>query len=227
MLPEIQRTRGVGRAQILGNRAYAMRVELNLERMRAYKVSSADIMKAIKEQSMIGSPGRLGQATGRTSQTIEYVLTWVGRYNKPEQYEQIILRANPKGEILRLKDVAQVVLGSSFYDLYSDLDGYPSAAIVLKQIPGSNAADVIKQVKAKLEEIKAQSFPPGMDYKITYDVSAFLDASIEKVLHTLFEAFVLVSLVVFLFLGDFRSTLIPTIAVPVSLIGSFFFMRAF
>ena len=98
-------------------------------------------------------------------------------------------------------------MGSSFYDLYSDLDGYPSAAIVLKQIPGSNAADVIKQVKAKLEEIKKQSFPPGMDYEITYDVSEFLDASIEKVLHTLFEAFVLVSLVVFLFLGDFRSTL--------------------
>src|SRR6476659_3650718 len=121
LLPEIQRTRGVGRAQILGNRAYAMRVELNLERMRAYKISSADIMEAIKEQSMIGSPGRLGQATGTTSQSIEYVLTWVGRYNKPEQYEQIILRANPNGEILRLKDVAKVTLGSAFYDLYSDI----------------------------------------------------------------------------------------------------------
>src|SRR3954453_15105698 len=222
MLAEIQRTRGVGRAQILGNRAYAMRVELNLERMRAYKVSSADIMKAIKEQSMIGSPGRLGQATGRTSQTIEYVLTWVGRYNKPEQYENIILRANAKGEILRLRDVAKVELGSSFYDLYSDIDGYPSASIVLKQIPGSNAADVIRQVKKKLEVIKNEQFPPGLDYAISYDVSNFLDASIEKVLHTLLEAFVLVSLVVYLFLGDFRSTLIPTLAVPVSLVGTFF-----
>src|SRR4051794_17970608 len=227
MLPEIQRTRGVGRAQILGNRAYAMRVELNLERMRAYKVSSADIMEAIKEQSMIGSPGRLGQATGRTSQTIEYVLTWVGRYNKPEQYESIILRANPNGEILRLRDVAKVTLGSSFYDLYSDIDGLPSASIVLKQIPGSNAADVIKQVKKKLAVIKEEDFPPGMDFAISYDVSNFLDASIEKVLHTLFEAFVLVSLVVYLFLGDFRSTLIPTLAVPVSLIGTFFFMSIF
>ena len=227
MLPEIQRTRGVGRAQILGNRAYAMRVELNLERMRAYKVSSADVMEAIKEQSMIGSPGRLGQATGTTSQSIEYVLTWVGRYNRPEQYDEIILRANPNGEILRLKDVAKVSLGSSFYDLYSDIDGLPSASIVLKQIPGSNAAEVIKQVKEKLKEMKGELFPPGMDYAISYDVSNFLEASIEKVLHTLFEAFILVSLVVYLFLGDVRSTLIPTLAVPVSLIGTFFFMSMF
>jgi HAE1 family hydrophobic/amphiphilic exporter-1 len=227
ILPEIKRTQGVGTANILGNRAYAMRIELNLERMRAYSLSSEDVMKAIADQSMIGSPGRLGQATGKTSQTIEYVLTWVGRYNKPEQYENIVLRANPEGEILRLKDVATVELGSSFYDLYSDIDGYPSAAIVLKQTPGSNAATVIEEVKHKLEQIKEESFPPGMNFEVSYDVSSFLDASIEKVLHTLFEAFVLVSLVVFLFLGDFRSTLIPTLAVPVSLIGTFFFMLMF
>ena len=227
MLPELQRTRGVGRAQILGNRAYAMRVELDLDRMRAYNISSADIMEAIKTQSMIGSPGRLGQATGTRSQTIEYVLTWVGRYNKPEQYGSIVLKANPNGEILRLKDVAKVTLGSSFYDLYSDIDGLPSASIVLKQTPGSNAAEVIKQIKVKLKEFKKDMFPPGMDYAISYDVSSFLDASIEKVLHTLLEAFVLVSLVVFLFLGDIRSTLIPTLAVPVSLIGTFFFMSMF
>jgi HAE1 family hydrophobic/amphiphilic exporter-1 len=224
MLPEIQRTRGVGRAKILGNRAYAMRVELDLERMRAYRISSAEIMEAIKEQSLIGSPGRLGQATGRTSETIEYVLTWIGRYDKPEQYEQIILRANPKGEILRVKDVAKVTLGSSFYDLYSDIDGYPAASIVLKQIPGSNASKVIAQVKKKLQKFKQEQFPPGMDYAISYDVSNFLDASIEKVVHTLLEAFLLVSLVVYVFLGNLRSTLIPTLAVPVSLIGTFFFM---
>ena len=227
ILPEIKRTHGVGVANILGNRAYAMRVELNLERLRAYRLSPEDVMMAIAEQSMIGSPGRLGQATGRTSQTVEYVLTWVGRYDKPEQYENIILKSNPKGEILRLRDVATVELGSSFYDLYSDIDGKPSAAIVLKQTPGSNATEVIEQVKKKLEEIKEASFPPGMDYEVSYDVSNFLDASIEKVLHTLFEAFVLVSLVVYLFLGDFRSTLIPTLAVPVSLIGTFFFMLMF
>ncbi|MBV8314120.1 MAG: efflux RND transporter permease subunit [Planctomycetaceae bacterium] len=224
LLPEIKRIRGIGTATILGSRQYAMRVWLNLERMRAYNLSSDDVMKALGQQSMIGSPGRLGQATGKMSQTVEYVLTWVGRYNKPEQYENIILKANPDGEILRLKDVAKVELSAAYYNLYSDIDGHPSAAIVLKQTPGSNAAVVIEEVKKKLEEIKAESFPPGMNFQVSYDVSAFLEASIDKVLHTLFEAFVLVALVVFLFLGDWRSTLIPTLAVPVSLIGTFFFM---
>jgi HAE1 family hydrophobic/amphiphilic exporter-1 len=224
LLPEIKRIRGVGTATILGSRQYAMRVWLNLDRMRAYNISADDVMKAVGQQSMIGSPGRLGQATGKTSQTVEYVLTWVGRYNKPEQYENIVIKANPDGEILRLKDVARVELSAAYYNLYSDIDGHPSAAIVLKQTPGSNAAVVIEEVKKKLEEIKAESFPPGMNFQVSYDVSSFLEASIEKVLHTLFEAFVLVALVVFLFLGDWRSTLIPTLAVPVSLIGTFFFM---
>ena len=225
LLPEIKRVRGVGSATILGSRQYAMRVWLNLDRMRAYNVSADDIMKAIGEQSMIGSPGRLGQATGRTSQTVEYVLTWVGRYNKPDQYENIVIKANPNGEILRLKDVAQVELGPSYYNIYSDIDGHPSAAIVLKQLPGTNAAVVIEEIKELLEEIKEDSFPPGMTFEVSYDVSSFLEASIEQVLHTLLEAFVLVSLVVFLFLGDWRSTLIPTLAVPVSLIGTFFVLQ--
>jgi len=225
LLPEIKRVRGVGSAKILGNRQYAMRVWLDLDRMRAYDISADDIMKTVGEQSMIGSPGRLGLATGKTSQSIEYVLTWVGRYNKPEQYEDIIVRSNPNGEILRLKDVAEIELGPSYYDIYSDIDGHPSAAIVLKQLPGTNASVVIDQVKRRLEKIRKMSFPSGMTYEITYDVSSFLDASIEQVVHTLFEAFLLVSLVVFLFLGDWRSTLIPTLAVPVSLIGTFFVLQ--
>jgi len=225
LLPEIKRIRGIGTANILGNRMFAMRIWLNLDRMRAYKLSSDDIMKSVYEQSMIGSPGRLGQATGKTSQTVEYVLTWVGRYNRPEQYENIVLKANSNGEILHLRDVAKVEMGPSYYDIYSDIDGHPSAAIVLKQTPGSNAAVVIENVKEKLEEVKEKSFPPGMTFEVSYDVSSFLEASIEQVLHTLFEAFVLVALVVFLFLGDWRSTLIPTLAVPVSLIGTFFFLQ--
>jgi HAE1 family hydrophobic/amphiphilic exporter-1 len=225
LVPEIKRVRGIGSANILGSRAFAMRVWLNLDRMRAYNISADDVMKAVGAQSMLGSPGRLGQATGKRSQTVEYVLTWVGRYNKPEQYENIILKANPDGEILRLKDIAEVELGPSYYNIYSDIDGHPSAAIVLKQIPGTNAATVIEEVKKKLEEIQESSFPPGMKFEISYDVSTFLEASIEQVLHTLFEAFVLVSLVVYLFLGDVRSTLIPTLAVPVSLIGTFFFLQ--
>ena len=227
LLPELSRVDGIAQTRILGSRQYAMRVWLDPDRMRAYKVSTDDVMKAISEQSVIGSPGRLGQATGQTAQALEYVLVYQGRFNKPEQYENIVIRANDDGESLHLKDVARVELGSEFFDIYSNLDGNPSAAIVLKQTYGSNASEVIEDVKSKLEELKKSSFPPGMDYEINYDVSSFLDASIEKVLHTLGEAFVLVSLVVFVFLGDWRSTLIPVIAVPVSLIGTFLFMQLF
>ncbi len=226
LVPEIKRVRGIGSATILGSRQYAMRVWLNLERMRAYNLSSEEVMEMIAKSSMIGSPGRLGQATGVKSQTIEYVLTWVGRYNKAEQYENIVLRASSDGEVLHLKDVAEIEMGPSYYNIYSDIDGHPSAAIVLKQLPGTNAAVVIENVKKELERI-GKSFPPGMKFEVSYDVSSFLEASIEQVLHTLFEAFVLVSLVVYLFLGDVRSTLIPTLAVPVSLIGTFFFLQMF
>jgi hydrophobe/amphiphile efflux-1 (HAE1) family protein len=227
MLPELQRLGGIGRASILGSRQYAMRVWLKPDRMRAYNISVDDVMKALDEQSVIGSPGRIGRADGKNAQSLEYVLSYQGRFNDVEQYKNVILRANANGESLHLKDVANVELGSEYYDIYSNLNEYPSAAIVLKQTYGSNASDVIKEVKAKLEELKKTSFPPGMDYKITYDVSNFLDASIENVIHTLRDAFILVALVVFLFLGDWRSTLIPALAVPVSLVGSFIAMQAF
>lgn len=227
LLPELSRIKGISQTRILGSRQYAMRIWLNPDRMRAYNVSIDEVMEAIGEQSVIGRPGRLGQATGKQAQALEYVLVYEGRYNKPEQYENIIVRAKSEGELLRLKDIAQVELGSEFFDIYSNLDGKPSAAIVLKQTYGSNASEVIASVKEKLEQLKASSFPAGMDYEVSYDVSSFLDASIEKVVHTLAEAFVLVALVVFVFLGDWRSTLIPTLAVPVSLIGAFMAMQAF
>lgn len=227
LLPELSRISGISQTRILGSRQYAMRIWLNPDRMRAYNVSTDEVMEAIGEQSVIGRPGRLGQATGIKSQALEYVLIYEGRYNKPEQYEDIVIRALPNGESLHLKDLAKVELGSEFFDIYSNLDGKPSAAIVLKQTYGSNASEVIANVKQKLDELKATSFPEGMDYEISYDVSSFLDASIEKVVHTLLEAFVLVALVVFVFLGDWRSTLIPTLAVPVSLVGAFMFMQAF
>lgn len=226
MLPEIQRIDGVGRASILGSRQYAMRVWLKPDRMRAYNLSVDDVMEALNDQSVIGSPGRIGRSDGKEASALEYVLTYKGRFNDVEEYKNVIIKANANGETLRLKDVANVELGSEFYDIYSNLDGYPSAAIMLKQTYGSNAIDVIKSVKAKLEELK-KTMPPGMDYKISYDVSNFLDASTENVIHTLRDAFILVALVVFLFLGDWRSTLIPIIAVPVSLVGAFMAMQAF
>jgi HAE1 family hydrophobic/amphiphilic exporter-1 len=226
VIPEIQRVHGIAQAQNLGSRQFAMRIWLNPERMRAYKVSSKDVMDAISSQSVIGRPGRLGQSSGIYAQSKEYVLVYKGRYNKPEEYGNIIIRADSNGEILHLRDIAKIELGSEFFDIYSNKDGYPSAAIVLKQNYGTNASEVIADVKTKMEELK-QSFPAGMDYEINYDVSKFLDASIEKVIHTLAEAFILVALVVFIFLGDWRSTLIPTLAVPISLIGAFFVMKAF
>ncbi|HEY8935548.1 MAG TPA: efflux RND transporter permease subunit [Cyclobacteriaceae bacterium] len=226
MIPELQRINGIGQARILGSRQYAMRVWLNPERMRAYKISPDDVMEAMNDQSIIGKPGRIGRGDSKRAEALEYVLAYSDRFNDPKQYENIILRANPNGELLRLKDVASVVLGSEYYDIYSNLNGHPSAAIVLKQTYGSNASAVIENVKHKLDELK-KSFPPGMDYEISYDVSKFLDASTENVIHTLRDAFILVALVVFIFLGDWRSTLIPTLAVPISLIGAFIFMQLF
>ena len=227
LLSELKRVDGVGYADILGNREYAMRIWLKPDRMLAYKISAEEVMQSLEQQSIEASPGKTGESSGKRSQSFEYVLKYSGRFTTKEQYENIVLKATPNGELLRLKDVADVEFGSSMYDIYSNLNGKPSAAIVLKQSYGSNASQVIKNVKAKLAEIKSASFPKGMDYEISYDVSKFLDASIDKVIHTLVEAFILVGLVVFLFLGDWRSTLIPAMAVPVSLIGTFMFMQFF
>lgn len=227
ILSELKRVDGVGFADILGNREYAMRIWLKPDRMLAYKISADEVMKSLSDQSLEASPGKTGESSGKRSQSFEYVLKYSGRFTTKEQYENVVLRSNPNGELLRLKDVADVEFGSMMYDIYSNLNGKPSAAIVLKQSYGSNASQVIRNVKAKMKEIQANSFPKGMEYEISYDVSKFLDASMEKVVHTLVEAFILVGIVVFIFLGDWRSTLIPAMAVPVSLIGTFLFMQFF
>lgn len=227
LLSELKRVDGVGFADILGDRDYAMRIWLKPDRMQAYKISVDEVMNALEGQSLEASPGKTGESSGKRSQAFEYVLKYSGRFSTKEGYENIVVRATPDGQLLHLKDVADVDFSASAYNLYSTLNGKASAAIVLKQSYGSNASQVIKDVKAKMAEIKAASFPKGLDYEISYDVSKFLDASIEKVIHTLVEAFILVGLVVFLFLGDWRSTLIPAIAVPVSLIGTFVFMQFF
>ncbi|MND57703.1 Efflux pump membrane transporter BepE [compost metagenome] len=227
ILSELKRVDGVGFADILGNREYAMRIWLKPDRMLAYKISADEVMKALDEQSIEASPGKTGESSGKRSQAFEYVLKYPGRYSTKDGYGNIVLRSSPDGELLRLKDVADIEFGSSMYDLYSNLNGRGSAAIVLKQAYGSNASQVIADVKAKMQELKSKDFPKGLDYEISYDVSKFLDASIEKVIHTLVEAFILVGIVVFIFLGDWRSTVIPAIAVPVSLVGTFVFMQFF
>ena len=226
ILPELQRIKGMGLAQAIGSRSFSIRVWLNPERMRAYRISAEEVLEAIDEQSVMARPGRVGLSSGKTAQSQEYVFTYKGWYNTPEQYQNIVIKANPDGEMLKLNDIAEVEVGSEFVDIYSNKDGHPSASLVLKQSPGSNASKVIEEVKEKLKELQ-KDFPPGIDFEINYDVSKFVDASIEKVLHTLVEAFILVAIVVFIFLGDWRSTLIPILAVPVSLIGAFIFMNIF
>ncbi|SDG88599.1 efflux RND transporter permease subunit [Chitinophaga filiformis] len=225
VLQELKRIDGVGFAEIMGAKEYAMRVWLKPDRMLAYQLSADEVINGIRKQNIEAAPGKTGESADNDPQVLQYVLRYTGKFFEPSQYENIILRANPDGSVLRLKDVADVTFGSLSYGMVSKTDGKPSASIMLKQRPGSNAQEVITNVKKRMAELKASSFPPGMSYNFNYDVSRFLDASIHEVLRTLVEAFILVFIVVFLFLQDFRSTLIPALAVPVALIGTLCFMQ--
>lgn len=225
ILRELKRIDGVGFVEIMGSRDYAMRVWLNPNRLAAYNMSPQEVTAAIRSQNIEAAPGKTGISSDKLPQQLQYVLQYSGKFSTPEEYGQIVLKALPDGSVLRLKDVATIEFDSEDYNMISMTDGKPSASIMIKQRPGSNAREVIQNIKVKMEEIKESSFAPGMDYNISYDVSRFLDASISVVLRTLLEAFLLVFIVVYLFLQDFRSTLIPAIAVPVSLIGTFFFMQ--
>lgn len=225
LLPEIKRIKGVGYASMLGAKQYAMRIWLKPDKMLAYRVGVDDVLQALEEHNVEAAPGKLGESSDRQAQALQYTVRYTGKFTTPEQYENIPLRAEETGRILKIQDVADVEFGTTYFDVESKLDGRPSAAILLKQLPGSNASEVIAQVKKRIEELKTSVFLPGMEYRVSYDVSRFLEASIAEVIKTLIEAFVLVALVVFLFLQDWRSTLIPALAVPVSLIGTFFFIQ--
>ena len=227
VLLALKRIDGVGFAQIMGNRDYAMRVWLKPDRLDAYDISAEDVIQALKANNVEAAPGKIGESSGGEAQSMQYVLKYTGKLIEETQYENIVIKVTDSGEMLRLKDIADVEFGSVQYDVTSKENGTPSAAIVLKQRPGSNASKVIEDVKVALAEMKEKTFPPGMDYTISYDVSKFLEASTNEVIKTLIEAFILVSLVVFLFLQDVRSTVIPVLAVPVSLIGTFAFMQLF
>lgn len=225
VLRELKRIEGVGFADIMGAREYAMRVWLKPEKLLMYNISPTEVIEKLRAQNVEAAPGKIGESSGREGQALQYILKYTGKYNTVEEYENVVLSGKSDGEILRLKDVAEVAFDSQDYDVLSKENGQPSAAIVLKQRPGSNAKEVIANIKKTMEDIKASSFPPGMDYTLSYDVSKFLDASIHEVIKTLLEAFALVTLVVFIFLQDVRSTLIPVVTVPVSLIGTFFFLH--
>ncbi len=225
ILPELKRIEGVGFADIMGSREYAMRIWLKPDKMVMYNLSAPEVITMLKTQNVEAAPGKIGESSGKLAQSLQYVLKYTGKYNTKEAYENIVLRNEENGELLRLRDIADVEFDSQEYDVLSKENGKPSAAIMIKQRPGTNAKEVIQKIKDRMQEIKTASFAPGMDYTISYDVSSFLDASINEVIKTLIEAFLLVALVVFVFLQDGRSTIIPILAVPVSLIGTFFFMQ--
>lgn len=225
ILQELRRIEGVGYAEIVSEKDYSIRVWLKPDRMTSYKISTDEIVQAIRDQNVEAAPGKAGESSDKTPQALQYILRYTGKFNTPQQFERLVLRADKDGSILRLKDVADVEFSSMNYGRISKNNGTPAASIMINQRPGSNAREVIQKIKQRVEEISESTFPPGMTYNFTYDVSRFLDASIHEVVKTLFEAFLLVSLVVFLFLQDFRSTLIPALAIPVALIGSLFFMQ--
>lgn len=225
VLKELKRIDGVGFAEILGSREYAMRVWLKPDKLLMYNISATEVIEKLKAQNVEAAPGKIGESSGKRAQALQYVLKYTGKHNTKAAYENIVLSSAENGEILRLRDVAEIEFDSQDYNVLSKENGRPSAAILLKQRPGSNAKEVIDNIKSTMAKIKSTSFPPGMDYTLSYDVSEFLDASIHEVIKTLVEAFLLVALVVFVFLQDLRSTLIPIIAVPVSLVGTFFFMQ--
>ncbi len=223
LVPQIQRVVGVGDVTVFGAKDYSMRIWLKPDIMQQYKLIPSDISAALAEQNIEAAPGKFGE---NGNQAFQYVIKYKGRLTSAQEFGDIVIKSVGNGQMLRLKDVAKVELGSLSYSSTIKTNGVESAAMAISQTPGSNARDVIINSKKLIEEV-AKSFPKGMKYTIMVDVNENLDASIEKVIHTLVEAFILVFIVVFIFLQDFRSTLIPAIAVPVAIVGTFFFLNLF
>lgn len=221
--PVIKRIPGVGDASASGNMDYSMRIWLNSQAMASYGLVPADITAALAEQNIQAAPGQFGESGG---QSFQYVIKYPGTLIDTTQFGNIVLRSNLRSRLLRLKDVARIELGALSYFNSTRTNGYPAVSISVAQVAGSNARDVITQT-LKVMEDASKSFPNGVKYVVLQNVDWFLSASIDKVLHTLFEAFILVFIVVFLFLQDLRSTLIPAISVPVAIVGTFFFLKLF
>lgn len=220
VMDEMKRVKGVGDAVIFGGQDYSMRVWLRPDRMAQLGVSTTDISSAITSQNNQYAAGKIGQEPAPSSQQLVYTVTAKGRLIDPEQFGNIIIKADGPNGVLYLKDVARIELGAQNYNVASTLDGTPGVAIPIFLQTGANALDTAKNIKVKMEELKAE-FPAGMQYSIPYDTSDFVKATINEVFHTFAEALILVVLVVFLFLQSWRATLIPIIAVPISLIGTF------
>ena len=223
IIPAIKRIQGVGDVQSPGLKTYSMRIWLKPDVMKQYNLMPSDISALLAEQNIEAAPGSFGQ---ESDVAFEYAMRYTGRLKSAEEFGNIVVQSNANGQTLLLKDVARIELGGQQYSVSMKNNNIPSVMGMVQQIAGSNANEIAKQVKAELEE-QAKLFPPGMTYKINYDVTEFLYASIEEVVFTLLMTLVLVFIVVYIFLQDWRSTLIPLIAVPVSLIGTFFFLSIF
>lgn len=221
--PALQRVEGVGDVNVFSSKDYAMRIWIKPDKMSAYGLEPSDVAAAINTQSQEAAAGVLGRNHG---ESFSYTIRYKGRLSKSEEYKNIILKALGDGEYLRLKDVADIELGVQEYGVTSKTRGYPSVSMSIAQTKGSNAREIIKDIYEELDEFK-KDMPEGIEVFVPFDTNEFLDASINKVVSTLIEAFILVFIVVFIFLQDLRSTLIPAIAVPVSIIGTFFFLNLF
>ncbi|MGI4020976.1 MAG: efflux RND transporter permease subunit [Janthinobacterium lividum] len=223
LVPQIQRVTGVGNANVFGSKDYSMRIWLKPDVMAQYKLIPSDISASLAEQNIEAAPGKFGE---NSDQSFQYVIKYTGKLVTATQFENIVIKSDGNSQILRLKDVARVELGALNYSNNIQTDDLSSVGVAISQTAGSNAREVIAQSKLIIEEA-SKTFPAGVKYTYLVDANQFLSASIEKVIHTLIEAFILVFIVVFIFLQDFRSTLIPAIAVPVAIVGTFFFLNLF
>ena len=223
IVPAIKRIQGVGDVMSPGLKTYSMRIWLKPDVMQQHNLMPSDIAGVLAEQNIEAAPGTFGE---QSNVAYEYAMRYTGRLKTPEQFGNIIIKSDAQGQTLKLKDVAKIELGGQQYSVSMKNNNIPSVLGMVQQIAGSNANEIAKNVKAELEE-QAKSFPPGMMYKINYDVTEFLYAAIEEVVFTLVFTLILVFIVIYVFLQDWRSTLIPLIAVPVSLIGTFFFLSVF
>ena len=223
VIPQLQRIPGVAQAQVFSSKDYSMRIWLKPDRLIANNLSPQDVLNAIKDQNLEAAPGRLGQSS---PESFEYVIKYKGKLNKNEDYENMIVKANSDGSLLRLKDLARIEFGAYTYISSNKLNGHPASGFGVLQTPGSNANEILAELERQIKEFD-DNLPSGMHFKIMYNAREFLEASINQVEETLLIAFVLVALVVFIFLQDLRSTLIPVIAVPVAIIGTFFFLNLF
>jgi hydrophobic/amphiphilic exporter-1 (mainly G- bacteria), HAE1 family len=223
LIPQIKRVNGVGDVTAFGTREYSMRIWLKPDVMATYSLVPSDISVALAEQNVEAAPGQFGEQGG---QSFQYVIKYTGRLKNVEEFGNIVVRSVGNGQLLRLRDVARVEMGAMSYSSTTRTDGKPSLGIAISQTAGSNAKEVIEGSMNVLNEA-AKNFPKGVKYVNFINANDFLDASIEKVIRTLIEAFILVFIVVFIFLQDLRSTLIPAISVPVAIVGTFFFLGLF